>query len=291
MPGFQSGGSAADWFEETLHKGFRARYRVEEILHESESNHQHLVLFRNEIFGHVLALNGVIQTTERDEFVYHEMLAHTPILAHGAARDVLIVGGGDGGMMEEVLKHKSVERVTLVEIDAGVIEFSKQHLKSICGDAFEDPRVDIVIADGMEYVAETDSRHDIMIIDSTDPIGPGEVLFTEKFYKACKRGLAPGGVLVTQNGVPFMQGDELRQTVRALRPLFSDVACYTAMVPTYMGGCMAFGWACDDAGVRASSLGVLRDRFAAAALETDYYTPDVHIGAFALPRYIERLIA
>ncbi len=291
MSGAQSVPLEADWFEETLHKGFRARYRVDEILHESDSEHQHLVLFRNEIFGHVLALNGVIQTTERDEFVYHEMLAHTPILAHGAAREVLIIGGGDGGMMEEVLKHKSVERVTLVEIDAGVIEFSKQHLKSICGDAFEDPRVDIVIADGMEYVAETDCRHDVMIIDSTDPVGPGAVLFTENFYKTCKRCLAPGGVLVTQNGVPFMQGDELRNTLCALRPLFADVGCYTATVPTYMGGCMAFGWASDNPDARATPVTVLRDRFSAAAFETDYYTPDVHIGAFALPRYIERLIA
>jgi len=283
--------NSPDWFEETLYRGFRAQYRVDEILHEIRTEHQQLVLFRNETFGHILALNGVIQTTERDEFIYHEMLTHTPILAHGAARDVLIIGGGDGGMMEEALKHKSLRRVTLVEIDAGVIEFSKRHLKSICGDAFEDPRVEIVIGDGMKYAAKTDQRFDVVIVDGTDPIGPGEVLFTEKFYAACKRCLSPGGILVTQNGVPFMQADELRGTVQALRSIFVDASCYTATVPTYVGGCMAFGWASDDTSLRATPANVLRKRYAAAALDTDYYTPELHLGAFALPRYIERIIA
>jgi spermidine synthase len=280
----------SEWFEETLYNGFGARYGIDEILHESNNGSQHLRLFRNEIFGHVLTLNGVIQTTERDEFVYHEMLAHTPILAHGAAHDVLIIGGGDGGLMEEVLKHQSIEHVTLVEVDADVVAFSKQHLRSICGDAFDDPRVEIVIADGAEFAMTTDRRYDVILIDSTDPIGPGEILFTEKFYAACHRCLAPGGVLVTQNGVPFMQGDELRQTMRALRTLFADVSSYTATVPTYIGGCIAFGWGSDDPGVRATPMDVLQHRFAAAMLATNYYTPGVHLGAFALPRYIERLV-
>jgi spermidine synthase len=283
--------NAPEWFEETLYRGFRAQYRVEDILHEVRTDHQHLVLFRNETFGHILALNGVIQTTERDEFIYHEMLTHTPILAHGAVRDVLIIGGGDGGMMEEALKHESLRRVTLVEIDAGVIEFSKQHLRSICGAAFEDPRVEIVIGDGMKYAAQTDQRFDVVIVDGTDPIGSGEVLFTEQFYAACKRCLTPGGILVTQNGVPFMQAEELRGTVRALASIFVDASCYTATVPTYVGGCMAFGWASEDADLRATPVDVLRERYAVAALDTNYYTPDLHRGAFALPRYIERIIA
>jgi spermidine synthase len=283
--------NSTDWFEETLYRGFRAQYRIEEILHEIRTDHQHLVLFRNETFGHVLALNGIIQTTERDEFIYHEMLTHTPILAHGAVRDVLIIGGGDGGMMEEALKHKSLRRVTLVEIDAGVIEFSKQHLTSICGAAFEDSRVEIVIGDGMKYAAETDQRFDVVIVDGTDPVGPGEVLFTEKFYAACKRCLTPGGVLVTQNGVPFMQAEELRGTVQALRSIFVDASCYTATVPTYVGGSMAFAWASDDAKLRTPSVDVLRERYASATLVTNYYTPDLHLAAFALPHYIERIMA
>src|SRR3546814_15690 len=197
-----------DWFAETLYRGVQTRLKVDEVLYEGKSEHQHLVLFENSDFGRVLILNGVIQTTERDEFVYHEMLAHLPILAHGAAAKVLVIGGGDGGMLEEVLKHRMVERAVLVEIDVAVIDFSKQHLRSICGDAFDNPRTEVVVDDGVNFVAATDERFDVIISDSTDPIGPGEVLYTERYYAACKRCLTPGGVLVTQNGVPFMQADE-----------------------------------------------------------------------------------
>ena len=281
----------ADWFEETLHPGLRTRLRIDAVLYEGKTDHQHLILFENPEFGRVLALNGVVQTTERDEFIYHEMLAHLPLLAHGQAKSVLIIGGGDGGMLEEVLKHRSVARATLVEIDGGVIAFSKQYLRSICGDAFEDPRTEIVIADGVDHVETTAHRYDVVIVDSTDPIGPGEVLFTERFYAACKRVLAPGGVLVTQNGVPFVQGDELRNTLAALKPLFADTTCYTATVPAYVGGCMAFGWATDHTALRAVPLTALEQRYAAANLETRYYTPAVHQAAFALPGYISEIIS
>ncbi len=281
---------SAKWFEETLHPSLRARLRIDKLLYEGESEHQHLILFENAEFGRVLALNGAIQTTERDEFIYHEMLAHVPLLAHGAAREVLIIGGGDGGMLEEVLKHDGVARATLVEIDASVIEFAKKYLRAICGDAFEDPRAHIVIADGVDHAETTANRYDVVIVDSTDPVGPGEALFTERFYRACKRCLAPGGVLVTQNGVPFVQGEELTNTLASLRRHFADATCYTATVPAYIGGCMAFGWASDEATLRATPLATLEGRLKAAVLDTRYYTPAVHRAAFALPGYIAALI-
>lgn len=281
----------AGWFEETLHSGLHTRLRIDKILYEGKSDHQHLILFENPEFGRVLALNGVIQTTERDEFIYHEMLAHLPLLAHGRAREVLIIGGGDGGLLEEVLKHDSVHGATLVEIDSGVIDLSKRYLRAICGDAFEDSRTGIVIADGVDHVETTDRRYDVVIVDSTDPVGPGEVLFTERFYTACRRVLAPGGLLVTQNGVPFLQGDELRATSAIFRTLFADTSCYTAPVPGYVGGCMAFGWGTDDGNLRGLPLTELERRYAAAALETRYYTPAVHQAAFALPGYIAELIS
>ena len=280
----------ARWIDETLHENFRSSYRASRVLHEERGEHQHLVLFDNPTFGRMLVLDGAVQTTESDEFIYHEMLAHVPILAHGRARRVLIVGGGDGGMLEEVLKHRAIEHVTMVEIDPAVIAFSKRHLTTICRDAFEDPRAHVVIADGARYVADTAERFDVAIIDSTDPIGPGAVLFTEDFYRGCHRVLNPGGILVTQNGVPFLQADELVGSIRAFRHIFRDAACYTATVPTYTGGPMAFGWASDDAGVRAHGIDTLRQRYAAAAVETRYYTPEVHAAAFALPRYIAQLI-
>jgi spermidine synthase len=279
------------WYEEVLHEGLGLKLEASEVLYDSETEHQRVVIFENPALGRVMTLDDIVQTTQGDEFIYHEMLAHVPILAHGAAREVLIIGGGDGGMLEEVLKHAAIERATMVEIDASVVELSKRHLRPICGAAFEDPRTELVIADGVDFVARAQARYDVIIIDSTDPVGPGEVLFQEDFYKNCRRCLAPGGILVTQNGVPFLQGDELTGTLACFRRHFADATCYLATVPTYFGGPMAFGWASDDPAPRRVALETLQARFAAAAIETGYYTPEVHLGAFALPPYIAKLIA
>jgi spermidine synthase len=248
------------------------------------------LLFENGTFGRVLTLDNVVQTTEKDEFIYHEMLAHLPILAHGAAKKVLIVGGGDGGMLEEVLKHKGIEKVTQVEIDARVVAFSKQYLSSICKDAYDDPRLDLVIADGVDFVASCAERYDVAIVDSTDPIGPGEVLFSETFYGKAKNCLAPGGILVTQNGVPFLQGAELTNTMRAFKELFADAACYLATVPSYSGGSMAFGWGSDEPAKRQVGLETLEQRYSDSGVVTRYYNPAVHQAAFALPNYVAELI-
>lgn len=281
--------------EETLHPGFGQRLEVDKVLFDSETDHQRLVLFENGPFGRVLTLDKVVQTTERDEFIYHEMLSHLPILAHGAVRRVLIVGGGDGGMAEEVLKHPAIEAVTQVEIDLSVVEFAKTHLRAICGEAYEDPRHELVIDDGLAFVERVGAnpegaRFDLLIVDSTDPIGPGEALFTDRFYRACKAVLAPGGVLVTQNGVPFLQGEELTDTLASLRGLFADATCYLATVPTYSGGPMAFGWASDDASLRRHALAELEDRYRTAGLELGYLNAPVHQAAFALPNYVKALI-
>ncbi|MCS9087187.1 polyamine aminopropyltransferase, partial [Pseudomonas aeruginosa] len=192
-------------YQETLYQGYGQRFSIDNMLHEVRTEHQHLVIFENARMGRVMALDGVIQTTEADEFIYHEMLTHVPILAHGAARRVLIIGGGDGGMLREVAKHKSVERITMVEIDGTVVDMCKAFLPNHSQGAFDDPRLNLVIDDGMRFVATTEERFDVIISDSTDPIGPGEVLFSENFYQACRRCLNEGGILVTQNGTPFMQ--------------------------------------------------------------------------------------
>ena len=259
------------------------------MFYDSETEHQRLKVFRNGTFGRVLTLDDVVQTTEGDNFIYHEMLTHVPILAHGAARRVLIIGGGDGGMAREALRHRSVEHVTMVEIDAGVVEFSKEHLPMLSQGAFDDPRLRLVIDDGAAFLRTTSERFDVIIVDSTDPIGPGEVLFTDTFYGHARRALTEGGILVTQNGVPFLQGEELTNTMRAFKALFADWGCYMATIPTYAGGPMAFGWGTDGT-ARDVPLGTLAERFAAAGIETGYYTPEVHKGAFALPAYVGRLM-
>ena len=156
-----------------------------------------------------------MQTTEGDEFVYHEMMTHVPILAHGQAREILIIGGGDGGMARECLRHPDVTQVTMVEIDPGVVELCRTYLPSLSAGALMTPPA-LEIADGARFVAETAQRFDVIIVDSTDPIGPGEVLFSAPFYQACARALRPGGVIVTQNGVPFVQGEEVTDTYQRL---------------------------------------------------------------------------
>ncbi|MEM9441087.1 MAG: polyamine aminopropyltransferase [Pseudomonadota bacterium] len=280
----------SDWIEETLHPDFRFKMKVEEMLFEGRSENQHVAVVNNKTFGRTLYLDGVLQTSERDEFIYHEMLTHVPILSHGSVRDILIIGGGDGGMLEEALKHQTIERATMVEIDPSVVEMCRRHLPSISKGAFDDPRVDLVFADGVDFVKTTDKRFDVVIIDSTDPIGPGEVLFTESFYAAAKGVLKDGGILVTQNGVPFVQGDELAQTMRLFKPLFADATCYLATVPGYVGGPMAFGFGSDALRHRQLSLETLEARFADAAIDVRYYTPAVHLAAFALPGYVLKTI-
>ena len=277
------------WISETLFDdhGFRVSYKVQRVLYEMKTDHQDLVLFENPYFGKMLMLDGATQVTTADEFVYHEMMSHVPILAHGRAADVLIVGGGDCGIAEEVLKHKSVARLTQVEIDASVVEFSKEHFPEFTGPVLSDKRFDLVIDDGMTFVAETDRRFDVVIVDSTDPQGPGAVLFTEKFYAGVKRCLKPGGVMVTQNGVPFFQPEELSSSVSKFRKLFADGGCYIAAIPTYVGGHLAMGWASDDKSLRDVPVETLTQRYeAAGSFSTRYWTPEVHRAAFALPRFI-----
>ena len=199
------------WIAETLFdpEGFRMTYEVERVLYEMQTEHQHLVLFRHKFFGKVLMLDGATQVTTKDEFVYHEMMAHVPLFAHGKAKEVLIVGGGDCGIAEEVLKHKSVQRLTQCEIDASVVEFAKQHFPEFTRPVLGNKRFDLIIDDGMKFVAKTDRRFDVIMVNSTDPLGPGKVLFSAKFYAGCRRCLKRGGVLVTQSGVPILQTGEL----------------------------------------------------------------------------------
>jgi spermidine synthase len=280
--------SAADrleWFEETLWPDWAQRLRVKEVLFRDRTEHQDLIVFESFAWGRVLALDGVVQTTTADEFVYHEMLVHVPILAHGRAEDVLIIGGGDGGCLREALRHERVRRATLVEIDAGVIEFCRRYLPSLSAGAFDHEKARIVITDGARYVAETDARYDVVIVDSTDPQGPGAVLFSEEFYRGCRRLLRPGGVMTTQCGNPSIYPDELSFTQARQRSAgFAHVTYYFAAVPTYIGGNMALGFATDDPTLLGNALARPAGSPVPAGLR--YYTSAVHAGSFAHPAWM-----
>ena len=273
------------WYE-TLHAGFGQYFTVDKVLYREKTEHQDLIIFENAAFGRVMALDGVVQTTERDEFIYHEMLTHVPLLAHGNAKKVLIIGGGDGGMLREVSRHAGLEQITMVEIDAGVVEFCRQYLPNHSADAWDDPRFRLVIDDGVNFVTQTSEKFDVIISDCTDPVGPGESLFTSEFYAGCKRCLNENGIFVAQNGVCFLQQDEAVTSHRKLGHYFSDVSFYQAAIPTYYGGIMTFAWASDNPALRQLDVATLQARFASAGLNCRYYNPTIHTGSFALPQYL-----
>jgi len=281
------------WTEEVdpVRGDFRVQLRVEKVLFERQTEHQHILLIENKTYGRVLLFDGIAQVAENDEFIYHEMLAHVPAIAHGAVRSALVIGGGDGGAIEELFKHPAIERVDLVEIDSVVVDMAKEHLRSVCGDAFEDPRLRLTIGDGVEFVAESRDSYDLILVDSNDPTGETNILYSEPFYRHCSGRLAPGGVLVTQNALPFFDRDWLRKPITRLRKLFADVGCYQVAVPSFYGGFMAFSWASADTSLRRLAREELEARFEKAGLDTRYYTPETHRAAFALPPYVSNMLA
>jgi spermidine synthase len=279
------------WINETLYPDWGQRFLVTRELARVKSDFQDIAIFESSSHGRVMVLDGVIQITERDEFVYQEMLTHVPLLAHGAAENVLIIGAGDGGVLRRVLQHRNVKQAVMVEIDGEVIRLSKEFLPKIAGDAWTDPRADVIVGDGIDYVKRApDGTFDAIIVDSTDPIGVGEVLFTDEFYHNCARILTSRGLIVNQCGVPFMQADELHDTSARRRKFFSHVTAYVAAVPTYVGGFMTLGWAAKDASLTATPVETIRARAAEAGIlgTTQYWTPEIHTGAFNLPPYIAR---
>lgn len=279
------------WIEETFHPHWRVRLAADEVLHEVKTEHQHLVIFKNRTWGTVLMLDGVCQLTTSDEFIYHEMMAHVPLMALDKPKQVLVVGGGDGGVLREVLKHPAVEKAMLCEIDREVIDTALKYYPEVPGSTFDDERTVVVIADGRKFVAETDERFDAIIVDSSEPIGPSAVLHTPEFFASCKRALKDDGILVTQNGLPFLLPNQLRDTTRAFASLFEHVAPYMCTQPCYFGGPFALNWASDEDDHLDLTIKKLEKRQQKRGIETRYWTPAVHLAAFALPRYAETIVA
>ncbi len=274
------------WFKEDLYKGKYAQaIAVDKRIFKGKSEFQDILLFENSVLGRVLVLDGIVQTTEADEFIYHEMLVHAPMVMHGNAKNVLIIGGGDGGALEEVLKYKQVKQVVMVEIDGKVVDLAKKYLKKICGNAFEDKRVDLIIDDGIRYVNETDKKFDVVIVDSPDPVGPGKVLFSTAFYRGVYNALSAKGVLSRQTGSTFFQRGELKREMKKVDGIFGRVIPYVAPVPTYVGGFFSFilgvkGINCKAYQKRARQ-GL--DKLKAPSLR--YFTPEVFSASMAVPPY------
>ena len=277
------------WFAEAPLLGFRQGYRVRRELYQTRSPYQSIQVIETDLLGATLILEGAIQTSSVDEHIYHEMLVLPALGALEAPRSVLIVGGGDGGALRRVLAHRSVERAVQVELDRAVVDVCLAYLPEISAGAFDDPRAELVIGDGARYLAETDERFDAILVDSTDPIGPAEALFSEAFYRAAFRALADDGIFVTQSGSPLLMGAELGRAARRLRSVFPVAKPYLASIPSYPGVLWSFlaatkGW--DPATIPPAAI--------ARRLEgiiTRYYTPAVHQAAFSLPADLARGLA
>lgn len=276
-----------NWFEARFSPTAALRLRVTRRLYETRSPFQTISVFETVDFGRVLALDDVINVTERDEAIYHEMLTHPALFTHPAPGRACVIGGGDGGAVREILRHGSISSAVLVEIDRKVVETSRTYLPAV-SCALDDPRLEIRFEDAAAYMAGMREAFDTIAVDSTDPVGPGERLFTPEFYRDCRRALRPGGILTAQSESPFFDPGIVENLYRSARTAFDRVWMYTAVMPSYVSGLWSFMFC---------SLGPdpLRDfhekRCAASGLDLSYYSPGMHRACFTLPSSIQRRFA
>ncbi|WP_078556208.1 spermidine synthase [Bacillus alkalicellulosilyticus] len=271
------------WYTEKQTERFGITAKIKRTLHTEQTEFQKLDMIETEEFGNMLVLDGMVMTTEKDEFVYHEMVAHVPLFTHPNPKNVLVVGGGDGGVIREVLKHPSVEKATLVEIDGKVIEYSKKYLPSIAG-ALDDARVDVQVDDGFMHIAKSEAVYDVIMVDSTEPVGPAVNLFTKGFYEGISKALKEDGVFVAQTDNPWFHSDLIKTVFRDVKETFPITRLYTANIPTYPSGL----WTFTIGSKKYDPLEVEEQRF--HDIDTKYYTKDLHKAAFALPRFVENLV-
>jgi spermidine synthase len=273
------------WADELHKQILLLRYRLRRKLFSGRSEYQKIDIVETEGFGRMLFNNDVAMLSERDEFVYHEMISHVPLFTHPQARRVLVVGGGDGGTVREVLKHPSVRSCRLVEIDSMVIESCRKHLSRTAA-ALDDPRVEISIADGVRFVAETGERYDLVIVDSTDPVGPAAPLFGSGFYQDVRRVLNDGGIVVSQAESPYFDGNQQRSLLKILAGLFRRVHMYNYVTITYPGGLWSFSYASDSDCCPVKDLD--SRRVLSSGQRFEYYSSEVHRAAFVLPAFQKR---
>jgi spermidine synthase len=279
---------------ERLHKGYAQQMEITKMLADEKSQFQHIKIFDTVANGRVMTLDDIVQITDRDESAYADMLTHLPMLEHGKVERVMIVGGGDLSIADEALKHKNVKEVVLGDIDGRVIELCKRHFGEINVRAFKDKRRVIEAADAFEYLGrrESKNRFDLIIADRPDPVGPGKALFGETFYDRIKGALRKGGYATFQTGVPFYQPWEITEALQELGRFFPKCGLYLTVVPTYIGGFMALSWATKGGKPLGTPHGIKRaaKAYKKAKLKCDYYNPDIHAAAFALPNWIAKLV-
>ena len=276
------------WFTEKHTDDVKLSIRVDKQLYSGESKYQRIDVFESYEFGRFLTLDGLMMLTERDEFIYHEMITHVAMAVHPNVKKVLVIGAGDGGVLRELSKYDSIESIDLCEIDEQVVKVCCDYMpQTACG--FHDSRVKTYFQDGLKFVRRKEEEYDLIIVDSTDPFGPGEGLFTKEFYGNCYSALKEDGIMINQHESPFFQNDAtaMQRAHKRIYQSFEICQVYQAHIPTYPSGHWLFGFA-------SKKYHPTRDLKAAMwedlKIKTKYYNPELHTGAFALPNYVKELL-
>lgn len=261
---------------------------IDRQLYCAQSKFQRIDVFESPEFGRILALDGFLMLTEKDEFIYHEMITHVPMAVHPAAKNVLIIGGGDGGAVRELCRYDTVEHIDLVEIDKEVVDVCREYFPQVAS-GLSDPRVTVRYEDGLKFVRRCSEAYDVIIVDSTDPFGPGEGLFTKEFYGNCFKALKEDGILVNQHENPFYPDDAaaVRRIHKQIVLSFPLSRLYQAHIPTYPSGHWLFGFSSKQ---YHPVQHLDAERWNQRGIETRYYNTNLHKAAFALPTYVEDLI-
>ena len=276
------------WFSEKHTPNVKLSIKVDRQLYTGKSEFQRIDVFESKEFGRFLTLDGYMMLTERDEFIYHEMIVHVPMAVHPSVKKVLVIGAGDGGVIRELTRYPTIEAIDFVEIDELVVEVCKEYLpQTAC--RMGDPRVTPYYQDGLKFVRKKENEYDLIIVDSTDPFGPGEGLFTKEFYGNCYKALKPDGIMVNQHESPFYAEDAaaMQRAHKRIVLSFPISRVYQANIPTYPSGHWLFGFASKE---YHPVHDLKATKWNALGLQTKYYNTQLHVGAFALPNYVEELL-
>ena len=276
------------WYTEEHTDKVRFSIKVEEQLFKGQSDFQRIDVFKSQEFGTFFTLDGLMMVTEKDEFIYHDMIVHVPMATNPNIKKVLVIGAGDGGTVRELTRYKTIEKIDMVEIDKMVVDVCKKYLPKT-SSKLNDERVNLYFEDGLKFVRAVENEYDLIIVDSTDPFGPGEGLFTTEFYGNCFKALKEDGILVNQHESPYYEGyaKSMKRAHKRIRESFPICRVYQAHIPTYPSGHWLFGFASkkydpinNDKIEKWNELG----------LQTKYYNTELHKGAFALPNYVKEML-
>lgn len=276
------------WYTEQQTDEVRFSIKVKQHLYTGKSEFQDVDVFESEQFGKFLTLDGLMMVTEKDEFIYHDMITHVAMATNPNIKKVLVIGGGDGGTVRELTRYSHIEKIDMVEIDKLVVDVSREYLP-ITASKLDDPRVSLYFEDGIRFVADTKEIYDLILVDSTDPIGPGEGLFTTEFYQNCFNILSDNGILVNQSESPYYDqfSHEMKRAHKKIKNIFPISKVYQFHMPTYPSGHWLFGFA-------SKKLDPIKDvdfdKWNALGIKTKYYNPQLHVGCFALPSYVQEML-